>query len=217
MTTFRLNQKIYVSKPENRGTYISAIEKIEEKKEIAIALPLSQSSSLPVRIGDLLTIRVPSDSSSMEFTTSVKQVLIENVPVYVLEYPDRINRVQLRKHVRVNILLDIQYSTVPRSGEKPDYRKATALDISAGGMKISVPGEIGEGETLLVAFELPVKAGAHSFELETRVMRSFRVGKAESSVYQLGLLFTSITAAQRDMMFNYIFSRMAGLRRDGKA
>lgn len=217
MTPLRSNQKIYVFKPGSSDTYISVIEKIEDQKEITIALPLSHSASLPVKIGDPLTVRVPSNSFSMEFTTPVKQVKIDNVPMYVLAYPDRINRVQLRKHVRVNTLMEILYSRVPFPGEKPDFKKAMALDISAGGMKISVPCEIEEGETLLVTFELPIKAGVQSFELETRVMRSCKVEKNKGSVFQLGLLFSNITGAQRDIIFNYIFTRMADLRKNGKA
>ncbi|HBV98169.1 MAG: hypothetical protein JL50_00325 [Peptococcaceae bacterium BICA1-7] len=217
MTPLKLNQKIYVLKPEYRETFISVIEQIEEKKEITIALPLSQSSPLPARIGDLLTIRIPSESFCMEFTTSVKQVKMDNIPLYVLAYPDRFNRVQLRKHVRIKTLLEIQYCRMPLSGEKPDFQKAMALDISAGGMKISVPGEIEEGETLLVAFELPIKAVVHRFELETTVMRSFKVEKVKRIVFQLGLLFNDTTSAQRDIIFSYIFSRMADLRKSGKA
>lgn len=217
MTPLKLNQKIYVLKPECGEAYISVIEQIEEKKGITIALPLSQSSPLPARIGDLLTIRIPSDSFCIEFTTSVKQIKIDNIPLYVLAYPDRFNRVQLRKHVRVNTLLEIQYCRVPYAEEKPDFQKAMGLDISAGGMKVSVPVEIEEGETLLVAFELPIRAVVHRFELETRVMRSSKVEKVKGTVFHLGLFFNNTTNTQRDIIFNYIFSRMTDLRKNGKA
>jgi c-di-GMP-binding flagellar brake protein YcgR len=216
MNPFKLNQKIYVIKPDNKETYISAIEKIDEEREITIALPLSKSSSLHVRIGELLTVRLPSEAHCVEFTTPVKQIKIDNVPVYVLQYPEKIKRVQLRKHVRVNMLMNIQFKMMDGSAGE-DFKKAVALDISAGGMKIAVPDQIREGESLLVAFDLPVKTGVHSFELETRVMRSSIPDKGTGNIFHLGLLFTDITNFQRDIIFNYIFNRMAELRREGKA
>lgn len=215
MTPFKPNQKIYVLKPSHQEIYISAIEKIEEKK-ITIALPLSKSSSLPAKAGELLTVRLPSEAHCLEFTTPVLQVKIDNVPVYVLQHPDQINRVQLRKHVRVSLLLDIEYKLLKGSDEE-DFKKAVALDISAGGMKVAVTEEARENDRLLIAFNLPAKTGVIGFELETRVLRSVKLEKDKGKVYHLGLLFTDITNPQRDIIFSYIFNRMAELRRSGKA
>ncbi|MFZ5644619.1 MAG: flagellar brake protein [Bacillota bacterium] len=214
---FKLNQKIYVYKPEKKEQYVSAIERIEENKEITIALPISQSSSLVVRAGEIISVRLISESSCFEFSTPVKAIKIENVPLYVLHYPESIKRVQLRKHVRVNTLLDINYSRIPQPGELPEFKKAVAVDISAGGMKVSISEDIKENEALLVNFELPVKNSSYNFELRTIVTRSFAIEAGKKTLFQLGLSFVSITEAQRDNIYNYIFTKMAELRRDGKA
>lgn len=216
MDLFKENQKIYVLKPDKTEQYISVIEKIEADNEITIALPLSRSSSLAVKVGEILTVRLPSESYCLEFTVPVKQIKIENVPVYILHYPDHIKRVQLRKHVRVSILLDVQYSELPGPGNEPYYKKALAIDISAGGMKLSVSEEVKEGVTLLIKFDLPVKNGVQNFELEAGVIRSSRVEAAKGPVYQLGLSFLKTTDFQKDTIFNYIFSKMSQLRRSGK-
>ena len=209
-------QKIYVLKQNSEGQYVSFIESVNSE-ELTIALPLSHSSSLHAKVGDLLTIRLPSDTHSVEFTTKVIRLKIDNVPLYVLKYPEEIKRVQLRQHVRLSLLLDVMNSLVPESEEAPRYKKAMMLNISAGGMKLSVADTIPEGSLLMVKFELKIKGTDHKFELEATVVRSQAVESQKQNLYHLGLCFTKITNVQKDLIYQFIFNKMAELRRDGKA
>lgn len=209
-------QKIYVFKQNSQEQYVSSIESTNSD-EVTIALPLSHSSSLHAKVGDHLTVRLPSDTHSVEFTTRVIRLKIDNIPLYVLKYPEEIKRIQLRQHVRLSLLLDVMNSVAPESGEAPVYKKAMMLNISAGGMKLSVADNIPEGSLLLVKFALQIKGTDHEFELEATVVRSQAVDSQKQKLYHLGLCFTKVTNMQKDLIYQFIFNKMAELRRDGKA
>ncbi len=209
-------QKIYVIKQNSETQYISYIESVDSDV-ITIALPLSYSSSLHANKGDLLTVRLPSDTHSIEFMARVIGLKIDNVPMYVLEYPKEIKRVQLRQHVRLSMLMDIENSVAPEKGKNLQYRKGMMLNISAGGMKLSVPEDIPEGSPLMVKFSLIIRGIEHSFELEAKVVRSQTVEIQKKKHFHLGLCFITVTNMQKDLIYQFIFNKMAELRRDGKA
>jgi c-di-GMP-binding flagellar brake protein YcgR len=213
----KLDQKIYVYKPYRDEQYVSVVEEIGEDT-FSIAIPLSQSSPLAARAGDTLKIKMTSQAHSLEFTTQVVRIKLDNVPLYVLRYPDRVKRVQLRKDVRFDILMDIFYCRPPGNGNQPDYKKAVAVNISAGGMKLSVPEQIAPGEIIMMKFSLPVKSVVHEFQLKAKVVRCQADDvKRKKTSYNLGLLFTDINNAQKDTIYQYIFNKMSEMRRAGKA
>ncbi|MFZ5646600.1 MAG: flagellar brake protein [Bacillota bacterium] len=214
-SVLKARQKIYVYRNDGKDQYSSVIESIKND-EITIALPLSHSSPLQARVGDLLTVRLPGDAHCFEFTTKVKGLKIDNVPLYVLSYPSEIKRVQLRQHVRLDVLLDVEYCLPPKPSEKQRYIKATTLNISAGGMKLSVPEPVSEGSIIMVKFDLTVKGTAHSFQLESKVVRVQAIEYKKDKFYHIGLQFTNISNSQKDIIYQFIFGRMAELRREGK-
>lgn len=208
-------QKIYVYKNDGKDQYSSVIESIKNE-EITIALPLSNSAPLQTRVGDLVTVRMPSDAHCLEFTTRVKGFKIDNVPLYVLSYPSEIKRIQLRQHVRLDVLLDVQYYMPPQPDEKHRYIKATTLNISAGGMKLSVQETVPESCVIMVRFNLRVKGTVHNFELESRIVRVQPVEEKKGTVYHVGIQFINTTNSQKDLIYQFIFGKTAELRREGK-
>lgn len=207
--------KIYVYRDGNSDQYSSIIESINSD-EITIAIPLSHSSPLQARVGDLLTVRLPSDGHCVEFTTSLKGIKLDNVPLYVLKYPAEIKRVQLRQFVRLDVLLNVQYCTLPVTDQKQQYLKATTLNISAGGMKLSVSDTVSVGQALMVKFEITVKGTIHNFEIEAVAVRVQPVEEKKGKLYHVGLEFINTTNWQRDVIYQFIFGKMAELRREGK-
>lgn len=208
-------QKIYVYRKDSKDQFSSIIESIVND-EIIIALPLSHSAPLHAKAGDILTVRLPADAHCHEFTTRVKGLKIDNVPLYVLSYPSEIKRIQLRQHVRLDVLLDVQYCMLPRPDEKQRYIKATTLNISAGGMKISVPEKLPEDGIIVVRFDLTVKGTAHNFALESRIVRVQPIEDKKNKMYHVGLQFANTTNFQKDLIYQFIFGKMAELRREGR-
>lgn len=213
--SFKPRQKIIVCPAGGDKQYLSSIEDLSGDK-IYIAIPLSESSPLVVKAGDFLSVRMPMESHCLEFTTRVLGVKIENIPMYVLSYPENVNRIQMRRDVRLDILLDIMYSMPPEPGSEPDYKKTVALNISAGGMKISVPDPVSVNALILARFDLPVKGQDHTFELKAKVVRSQVVEMKKQVAYHLGLSFQDINNKQKDIIYQFIFNKMSGMKRAGK-
>lgn len=208
-------QKIYVYKKDSKDQFSSIIESIIND-EIIIALPLSNSAPLHAKAGDILTVRLPADAHCHEFATIVKGLKIDNVPLYVLSYPSQIKRIQLRQHVRLDVLLDVQYCLLPKPDENQQHIKATTLNISAGGMKISIPEKLPEGSIIVVRFDLTVKGASYKFALESRIVRVQPVDHKKTEIYHVGLQFINATNFQKDLIYQFIFGKMAELRREGR-
>ncbi len=214
--TFKPRQRIFVRKTGGELDYISNIEYVAGNK-IYISLPLYESSPLTARIGDTLTVRMPAETHCLEFTTRFLGTKMENIPMYILLCPESANRIQLRRDVRLDVLMDVMYSEMPEPRAEENYKKATALNISAGGMKLSVFGQIPQNTLILVKFSLPVKGSAQSFELKARVIRTVAVeAQGRRTAYHIGVFFQEINNRQKDIICQYIFQQMAGLKREGK-
>lgn len=214
--SFKPRQKIIVCPAGGDKQYLSSIEDLSGDK-IYIAIPLSETSPLVVKAGDFLSVRAPMESHCLEFTSQVLGVKIENIPMYVLRYPENVNRIQMRQDVRIDSLLDVMYSMPPEPGSDPDYKKAVALNISAGGMKLSVFDPVPVNALIQVRFCLTVKGLVHNFELMAKVVRSQVVEvKKQLPAYHLGLSFQDINNRQKDTIYQFIFNKMAGMKRAGK-
>lgn len=218
MASFSLKprQKIMVFHADGKQQYQSVIEDLSGDK-IYIAIPLSATSPLVAKAGDYLSVRVPMESHCLEFTTRVSGVKIDNIPMYVLYYPENVTRIQMRRDVRLDVLLDVSYSKLPEPGFEPEYKNAMALNISAGGMKISVSEPVPVNALIQVKFYLPVKGTVHNFELKAKVIRSQVIeAKKQKTAHHLGMSFEDINSKQKDVIYQFIFNKMAGMKRSGK-
>lgn len=214
--TLKPHQKIMIYSLQDDQPYQSRIEDASED-EICIAIPLSESSPLALKTGDYITVRLPLDTHCLEFTTQVTGMKMDIMPRFVISYPESIQRVQLRQDVRMDILLDVMYSILPEAGADPEYKKAAAVNISAGGIRIAVREPIQEETLLLIKFNLPVKGFVHFFEIESKIVRCQLVeSKDHAAVYNLGLAFHNINSRQKDFIYQFIFQKMSEMKRLGR-
>lgn len=202
------SQKIIVTKNvKDEREFISSIEDINPRG-IFITIPLHNQTPMDLRRGDSLYLKIPTSSFSMEFSTSVKSFSIDNIPLFILEHPEEYKRIQKRKAVRFKILLDIQIATVPdTTKEKPQFQKATALDLSAGGMEIMTTARYEKDAKLLVKFNLEVdKKNIYEFCLQSLARR---VAPLSAKKFKLGVEFLELTKVETDRIFKYIFKKSA--------
>lgn len=216
--TLKPRQKImvYSLQDEDDQPYQSRIEDVSED-EICIAIPLSESSPLALKSGDYITVRLPLNTHCLEFTTQVVGMKMDIMPRFVISYPESIQRVQLRQDVRIDILLDVMYSILPEAGADPEYKKAVAVNFSAGGIRLAVREPLQEETLLLIKFNLPIKGSVHIFEMESKIVRCQLVeSKDQSTVYHLGLAFHNINSRQKDLIYQFIFQKMSQMKRLGR-
>jgi c-di-GMP-binding flagellar brake protein YcgR len=116
---------------------------------------------------------VDKDKNVYYFQTELLGRKIDNIPVLILSLPkeEEIHKVQRREFVRVETLLDV--AVRKRESAQPGFN-TVALDISAGGMLLSLPLEhgISNGDLLDCLMVLPMQSGEKIYlDLDCKVLR----------------------------------------------
>jgi len=209
--SFRQSQKVVVSRnKKDKHEYTSSLEDITQSG-FHITYPLHNQVSMSLKRGDTVYVKIPAESFSMEFNTHVKGFRRDNVPIIVLEIPEEYTRVQRRSAVRLEVLLDISIAPIPKDKKAEiEFVKATALDISAGGMEILSNKQYEKGSQLFVAFDLRLdKRNIQSFCIKSVIRRSMPM---KTRKFKLGVQFEDISRSDTDKIVQYIFKKSAELR-----
>lgn len=204
-----INQKIQVSKDGNTW-FNSSIQDLKANT-FSITAPSPEEHSLAVSKGDLVRVRFFMSDSSYQFEAYVIDEVKDNISLIQLTYPEQITRIQQRTHVRLPVLLDVDYSISKKdagAGNKQKFIKASALEISGAGMKLAVRQPVEKKEIMLLKFSLPLKSKTEKLELIARVIRCTIIDD-KIEVYHLGLKFIGISRYQQDIIVKFVFERMA--------
>lgn len=206
MNHLKISQKIYVIKEGKIDKYVSSIENFNQSK-IYISIPYCQQVPLVLHRGDEITIRIPTQEHVLEFKSTVLSLAQDNITMIAITHPDEVTRIQLRKYVRLDKMLDAQYAHVPGEGQEPEFKKCQALNISAGGIKVAVNEFIKQGSQLIVQFSLNVKNKNIPFSQLCTVKRTALIDYKQK-LFHLGLQFDDMGRRESDLIVQYIFARM---------
>lgn len=203
----KISQKIYVLREGIMDKCVSSIENFNQNK-IYISIPYCQQVPLVLHRGDRIKIQLPTQEHLLEFESTVLSLAQDNITMIAIAYPDEINRVQLRKYVRLDTLLDFQYALVPEQGKEPVFKKCQALNISAGGIKLAVKEFIEQGSKIMVKFILPIRNKDISFNQLCTVRRSTVIDQRQN-LFHLGVEFVDIGRRESDLIFQFVFAKMS--------
>lgn len=228
----RIAQKIQITR-DGSTWYDSSIQDIRGS-DIYIAIPYMKEHPLVLSRGVQVQVRFLMDDCSYLFETRVIGEVTSNIKMIRLDYPGEFKRVQQRMHVRLAVVLDVEYAAPEREqgaggracggkgkhpvlpankrNKKPSFTKSTAVDISGGGMKLVVRENIKEGSRLLLRFVLPLKSKPEQLQLEALVTRCIKADP-DREVYNLGLRFENQTFHQEDIIVRYIYEKTAEQKR----
>lgn len=110
-----------------------------------------------------------------------------------------------RRFMRADKILRVQYALLPGPEERPGFKKAEALNISAGGMKLAVPEYIEQGRELILQFILPVHNNYRKFKVLSVTTRTVSVEKAETAdTFHVGVKFINIRKSELDVINKYV-------------
>lgn len=208
---FKLNdsQKILVTRGEkDPDEFVSSIESIDPGA-ITITYPIRRNDEpMELSRGERVYVKIPLGNFVIEFKSRVKGYRPDNILLVNLEHPVDYKRIQRRSSVRLKLLLDIQVAVPPEDPRKePVFAKATALDISAGGMEAMVSSPYEKDTDLLVKFDLAVdKKTVHRFNLISRIRR---VVPVPPNKFKIGFEFLELSRNDTDKIFQYIFKKSA--------
>lgn len=175
---------------------------------MSVEAPFIERQVIPLIEGTVLEITFWDEISAYSFDAKIIQRIAVPVPLFVLELPDEVRKVQRRNFVRVPAYYSVTFRIVTRNGLS-DTKKADMQDLSGGGMRFRTKEHV-ENEAILFA-NLLLPAG----ELQTPV-RVRRVDQTEDGkAFIVSAEFYEISEKDRDKIIRCVFDLQRAMRRKG--
>lgn len=151
------------------------------------------------------------------FTSRIIRFIAGPPPLYLLAYPETWRRIQLRAHVRVEVVMEFRYAPWPVEDwphSPPEAQhKGITLDISAGGARVVLPEPVESESLLYLELDLPGWRKVHSLALAARIKRcNERIIEGKKD-YEVGLSFVGIDRKQEDQITAFVFMQLLLQRR----
>ena len=199
--------ELVVSEGEYVGKYRTRIEEVGERI-LAVAAPINDGEVVPLREGTKVKLIFWDETAAYSFEGKIMQRIAVPIPMFILELPDTVAKVQRRNFVRVPAVYPMSFRSVTREGLS-DFQNGTLLDISGGGMRFLTKDRVENQSLLYVHITLP------KGELKTPV-RVCRVETMDDSKrYRVSVEFHDISERERDQIIHCVFDIQRALRKKG--
>lgn len=212
MNLFQLTKKIdiIVEDPNSRQRhiYFSRIEDIGADS-ITIAAPYRRGFYLPPWPGRKFHGRIVADNCAYLFTSTIVRFVTDPIPLWVIATPADLKKIQMRSHVRLDIVLDV---TLELAGEEEDGNLVVSTltrDISAGGLRVAVAQPLPPGTKLKVILPLPE---ASTIEAMAEVIRDIPPDNPGDK-HAAAVAFTTIKEKDRGEIVKFIFKKQVERRK----
>ena len=189
--------------------YKSTVQDVSDDY-FAMSVPMSEGSYLPLERGEKVEIIYYDNLVLYKFIGVVISRRIDNnVPQLILQFPDKVQRIQRRSYVRVDLIEYVNYCQFV-DGKKIDdmyYEddknifKAILLDISGGGIKLKIKEKVKANDILLL--QLPTNEGM--LKLKGRIVR---LVKDDDNRNLCGISFIELDDKTRERIIRYVFDIM---------
>ncbi|KYH29760.1 MULTISPECIES: flagellar brake protein [Clostridium] len=194
---FKVNNKVeIISKEEVFTCYIQSIR----NKCIAINIPIKD---------DKLEVLYYDTDSVYKFSSIVVKRENYNIPITWISIPDKFERIQRRKFVRVPMAYETKCALVSRDLEfnkenlsKIKFEKGIILDLSGGGVKLKT--DITATEDDILALIVPVSKGR--IIVKGEVKRTSTDEELEEKVY--GINFIDLNTTDQEKIIEFVFQVM---------
>lgn len=104
---------------------------------IGISIPVNNGTYLPLHKGDKIKCIYFDNNQMYTFNTVVVSRKIDRIFIIVIKKPTDVREYQRRNFVRVPFTKEILYSVISEDNQI-NFLKATALNISGGGIKLAI-------------------------------------------------------------------------------
>jgi c-di-GMP-binding flagellar brake protein YcgR len=191
--------------------YKSNIQDLSEDY-IGINIPVNNHKYIVLKKGDKINVVYYLGKDIYRFNTVVTGRKIEKILIIMIRKPEEIEIVQRRNFVRVPLILNVLCAVVPvkkdfsNPGEQVEVFNAYSLDLSGGGMKISVDNKlkckVSAGDTIMVT--IPMEDD--SLTVKGKVVRIDR--NSDKSRIIFGLNFVDLDKINRERIIKLLFQVM---------
>lgn len=202
MEDIRLNQLVEIEYSEgDEIEYLaSRVEEIEGDY-LHLAVPIRRGQLVPMHIGQKIKVYFAKEDNSYAFTTTVVARKREPVPVFIVNKPEKIVKIQRRAYVRIPASIPINYRLVPQG---QSFESGMTVDIGGGGALFLSKSKLEPGQMLEVEICLPERPKVVC-QAEVKRVIPPEIGGVNS--YKVAVEFRDITENQRDQIFNFIFEK----------
>ncbi|WP_244834851.1 PilZ domain-containing protein [Clostridium sp. BJN0001] len=172
-----------------------------------INIPVSDGEYMLLHIGEEVEINCYLENGRCYnfFSKVTGKGKERNILYYRLSTPFNIRKIQRRNFFRVSVIKEVKYKIITNLNKEEindlQYRHATLIDLSGGGLKIKIKEKIQKGEKIQIKF----KVKNTELELKGEVVR------LEYSEYKervCGIKFIDITQCQSDKIIEELFCIM---------
>lgn len=199
--------ELVVEEGDYEGRYMTRIEEVGERI-LAVGAPFNHGKIVPLREGTKVKLTFWDEAAAYSFEGKIMQRIAVPIPMFILELPDSVAKVQRRNYVRVPALFPITFRSVTKEGLS-DLYNGTLLDLSGGGMRFLTKERVENNSLLYLILALP------KGELRTPV-RVCRADKPEDSKhYTVSVEFHDITERERDQVIRCVFDIQRAMRKKG--
>lgn len=180
-------------------TYKSVVQDIKEDC-ILINIPIGDGSYLDFENGQEVDMNYYYKNSYYTFKTKVISREKENqISLYRLELPYDIKKVQRRDYVRIDLVENVFVK--PKEEKEDKWSEALILNLSGGGMRVSVTENFAPGEKIFIKLLID----DDKLQVTGRVVREIEK-RGNSQIY--GVQFVDIQDIARDKIIKKVFSHM---------
>jgi hypothetical protein len=199
---FVLNQVVSLQVPELDAStwHRTKVLSFVEERELEVSLPVENGVGLqiPPEYRVLLETVLPDGLRRMSaYVLGLRAGL-------VLDWPQMDERIQRRDTVRVSVMFPVYVRPVDERGKVGTRINATAVDLSAGGIRMVLPEPLWEGALVELALQIPQLGERLAAGRVIRAAES--AGAGHSPVYSAGLKFTEISELVRRDITRYVFN-----------
>jgi len=202
-----ISVELVVQDGEYKGRYRTKIEEVGTRI-LSVGVPLCEGQFIPLREGTILDVIFNDEYSAYTFSSYIIRRLALPIPTFIIEFPNKINKVQRRQYVRVPIVNPVVYSVVTKDGISKEKKGFTA-DLSGGGMLLRTFENL-PPETMIMINTL---IGENNIDIQGITIRSIK--EDNSNYYDVSVMFIGISERIRDKIISYVFDIQRQMRRKG--
>jgi len=199
--------ELVVSEGEYVGRYKTRIEDVGDRI-LSLGAPFERGVVVSLREGTKVKLTYWDKTAAYSFEGKVLRRIAVPVPMFVVELPNSVTKVQRRSFVRVPALYPVTFYSVTKEGLS-DLHQATMIDLSGGGMCFLTEDRVESKALLYIHLTLP------NGDLQTPV-RVCWVNKVEDSKrYMVAVEFQDLLERERDRIIICVFEIQRAMRKKG--
>jgi c-di-GMP-binding flagellar brake protein YcgR len=203
-----------LSKNPGSPQFQSRIEEVTST-QIICAMPMIKGRPLILQLGTKFYGKAVIDGVVYLFFSTLLDKKMFPLPVWIIDLPNDIQRIQQRSFVRVDAMLPVEVSPLAEKNDEGIDEaaplKVITKDISGGGAQLILNEPVEIGTRLSLVIEVPDMEPIETIGEVIRVEKP----KQDRKLFWIGIKFLDIQETFRNKLIKFIFKKQLEQRQKG--